>query len=142
MKLLILLLSIALTQKSCNESNINQDELSMEYVLSSRGLFKQINIDNKTVYTINKRDGNAIEKICTDTDWNKLLIHLKNIDIEHISKLEAPSKNFQFDGTAMARLTITSQGKTYESQSFDHGNPPEEISILVKEILSIGENIE
>ena len=142
MKLLMLILSIVLTHKSCNETKLNQDELSMEYVISSRGLFKQINIDNKTVYTITKRDGNTIENVCTDIDWNKLLTHLKGIEIESISSLEPPSKNHQFDGAAMARLKITSNGKTYETQSFDHGNPPKEIAKLVNEMVSILENIE
>jgi hypothetical protein len=34
------------------------------------------------------------------------------------------------------------QGKEYQTQTFDHGNPFEEIQALVKEILSIAQNIE
>lgn len=142
MKLLILLLSIVVTHKSCNESKLNQEKLSMEYVVSSRGIYKKIKINNKTVYTINERGGNPIEKECTNTDWNKLLTPLKGFEIEQIPDLEPPSKKHQFDGAAMARLIITSKGKTYETQPFDHGNPPDEIAELIDKMVSITENIE
>ena len=66
----------------------------------------------------------------------------KKIALGTISNLEAPSKNFQFDGAVLAKLTIVYDGVTYQTQPFDHGNPPKEIALLVKEILSISQNIE
>ena len=64
------------------------------------------------------------------------------MDIEQIPNLKAPTENRFFDGAAIANLKISYKGTIYESASFDHGNPPKEIEPLVKEILSISENIE
>ncbi|WP_295982933.1 META domain-containing protein [uncultured Algibacter sp.] len=114
----------------------------IEYTAASRGSYQQININNQTVSIISKRGGSAKAKTCSEADWEKLITLINTIEIEKITELEAPSKRFQFDGAAIARLTIKHKDSTYETNSFDHGNPPKEISVLVKEILSIGENIE
>ena len=66
----------------------------------------------------------------------------KPIDIETLPGLESPSKTHQYDGLAIGRLVITQGNQSNETLSFDHGYPPKEIKALVKEILSIAENIE
>lgn len=119
-----------------------EEVFNIEYIASSRGSYKQIIINNKTISTITKRGGKPVIKNCNTEDWNRIIKRLKPIKVENMSKLEPPSKDFQFDGAAMARLKITADGKDYETQSFDHGNPPKDIAELVKEILSISENIE
>lgn len=121
---------------------ILNDDLNIEYTASSRGTYKQIIINKKTISTVTKRGGKPIIKNCSSNNWNRIIKNLKPIEIANISELEPPSKDFQFDGAAIARLKITKDGKDYETQSFDHGNPPKEIIELVKEILSISENIE
>lgn len=118
------------------------DNLNIEYTASSRGTYKQIIINKKTISTITKRGGKPIVKNCSSNDWNRIIKNLKPVEVANISELEPPSKDFQFDGAAITRLKITKDGKDYETQSFDHGNPPKEITELVKEILSISENIE
>ena len=142
MKFLLIILSLALTERGCGNSKINQDNISLEYTASSRGIYKQIFINKKTISSSNKRGGNSIIKDCSEENWNSIIKHLKLIDAQNISTLKAPSKKFQFDGAAIAHLKITKGDKTYETPPFDHGNPPEEIAELVKEILSISENIE
>lgn len=118
------------------------DNISIEYTASSRGTYKQIIIDEKNVSTVTKRGGKPTSKNCSTEDWERIAKIFKSIEVKNISELEPPSKAFQFDGAAIARLKITMDGKDYETQSFDHGNPPKEIAELVKEILSISENIE
>lgn len=142
MKLLMILLSIAFIEKGCNESEINQDNISLEYISSSRGSYKQIIINKKVVSSIQKRGVTAITKTCTSKDWGNITNTLKAIDVENIPNLEAPSKKFLFDGAAIARLKISYGGDTYETKPFDHGNPPKDIVNLIEEILSISENIE
>lgn len=142
MKFIIVLTAFLSLNNGCSQSKINQDALSLEYSAHSRGSFKHIFINKKSIILENKRDRDSIKKNCSETDWNRIIDALKKVRIETISELKAPSKVFQFDGAALANLKITYGGKTYESQSFDHGNPPQEIAQLVKEILSISENIE
>ncbi|WP_341215091.1 hypothetical protein [uncultured Wocania sp.] len=142
MKYLFLMLSLMFVDNSCSQSKINQDAISLEYTTQTRGAYKCIVINKKQVSTINKHGVKPNKKTCSEGDWSKLITVLKKIDIENIPNLKAPSEDRFFDGAAIANLKITYYGSVYESQSFDHGNPPKEIAILVKEILSISENIE
>lgn len=115
---------------------------SIVYYASSRRSYKFISVNKKTISLSEKRDVKLLRKPCDKAIWNNITSALKPIEIEDIPNLEPPSKRHQFDGAALARLKITFKGKTYETQPFDHGNPPEKIAVLVKEILSISENIE
>jgi hypothetical protein len=120
----------------------SQIAIGFEYTAGSRGYYKQIKIDKKQVLVSNKREKNPKTSTCSKSNYNTLMELVKKIEIKNLPDLEPPSKNHQFDGAPLARLTITYNGNVYETQSFDHGNPHITIAPLVKEILSIGENIE
>lgn len=121
------------------EDNI---DVSFEYSAISRGAYKLIKINQKSISSTTTQNGKSNKKACNKADWQKLINAFKTFEVDNISNLKAPSEKRFFDGAAIANLKITYNGKIYESQSFDHGNPPKEISALVKEILSISENIE
>lgn len=118
------------------------NKMSFEYSATSRSAFKTIKIEKDSIVFSKKRKGKSLKTACDTVFWQKLIKISNGIDIQNISNLTAPSKAFRYDGAPLARLKITSNGTTYESAPFDHGNPPKEISSLVKEILSITENIE
>jgi hypothetical protein len=115
---------------------------AFKYSAISRGVYKQIEINKKNITVINTRGNTPIIKSCSKTNWESIIKAIKTIDIKNISNLKAPSEKRFYDGAAIANLTIIYNGKTYKTESFDHGNPPKEIAELVKEILSISENIE
>lgn len=142
MKFFFVLVSLIVLDHSCSTLKTNQDTIAIEYSANSRGTHKHIIITKKNISVANKRDEAPINMPCSETDWNTLLKALEPINIENIPNLKAPSENRFFDGAAIGNLKIISNGKTYETPSFDHGNPPKELAELVKEILSISENIE
>ena len=142
MKFLIILLSLVLADNGCSASKINQDAISLEYSARSRRTFKHIIINKKNISTVNKSGETSIIKTCSKTDWETILKALKPIDFENIPNLKAPSEKRFFDGAAIGNFKIIYNGQTYETPSFDHGNPPQEIAELVTEMLSISENIE
>lgn len=113
-----------------------------EYTAHSRGLYKNIIIDKTNMSVLNQRNSKPLVKPCTKKQWSLLLEMARNIDLETVSNLKAPSEKRLYDGAAIGNLTITFNGKRYKSSSFDHGNPPDELAEIVKEILSISENIE
>ncbi|MFH6767598.1 META domain-containing protein [Gaetbulibacter aquiaggeris] len=113
-----------------------------EYSTTSRGVYKSISINKKQVSVVNKRDDDPVIKVCSAPEWEQLINAIKTVDVKNISNLKAPSDRRFFDGALIAKLIIYSDDKKYESASFDHGNPPKEIETIVKEILSISENIE
>jgi heat shock protein HslJ len=120
-----------------------QEQLTtIEYTASSRGSYQKI-VANKTgISKTKKKSKNPETKSYANYKWETLEHILEAIPLEAIANLEVPSKNFQFDGAPIAKLKISSNGKTYETPSFDHGNPPKEIAELIKELLSISEMIE
>ncbi|GAA4294802.1 hypothetical protein [Aestuariibaculum suncheonense] len=142
MKLFIFIISLILNVNSCTDSNINEDAITVEYSAISRGSYKHISINKKEVTFQKNRNSKALIKPCSDKKWSTIYNILKTIDIPDIPNLKAPSDKRMYDAAAIAKLKITYQDSIYESQSFDHGNPPQEIAELVKEILSITENIE
>ncbi len=141
MKYLFLLLSLILTNKSCSQNVTDSSAVVFEYGTVSRGFSTVTRINSKQILV--KKNGNLLyTKHCKKNDWNKLIHMLKTISVKHIDTLKAPSKKRFFDGAAIANLSITYNDSVYKTPSFDHGNPPQEIAKLVKEILSISENIE
>lgn len=142
MKFLIILLSLVFVDNGCSASKVNQDAISIEYSARSRRTFKNIIISKKSISVVNNSGDRPITKPCSETNWEILLKALKPIAIENIPNLIAPSEKRFFDGAAIGNFKIIYNGNIYESPSFDHGNPPKEIAELVKEMLSISENIE
>lgn len=141
MKLILILLSITLINKECT-SNIEQESVTIEYMTSTRGSYYQVILKNETISINKQREGNPIIKAYPKGAWDTIIQEFKKVDIENLENFKVPSKNHQFDGAKIASLKITKNNKVYQSQNFDHGNPPTEIAALVKEILSIAKNIE
>lgn len=142
MKLFLVILSVILNLNGCKDSNIIQEAISIEYSAISRGTYKNIIINKKEISFQKNRASKALVKPCSEENWTSIYNTLKTIDIPNIPNLKAPSDKRMYDAAAIAKLKITYQDSIYESQPFDHGNPPQEIAELVKEILSITENIE
>lgn len=142
MKYLFILLSFIFIDNGCSNSKINQESLSVEYSALSRGIYKQIKISKKSISVTNARGTTPITQTCSEASWETIIKAVKPINVENIPNLKAPTEKRFYDGAAIAHLTIIYEGKTYKTEPFDHGNPPQEIEGLVKEILSISENIE
>jgi len=99
-------------------------------------------ITRSTILVQKDSNSKAISKACSKEDWSQLMNLLNAIDLKNISKLKAPTQARLYDGAATAQLIIKQDNNTFETNSFDHGNPPKEIEALVQEILSMSENIE
>ncbi len=120
-----------------------KNDMVLEYTTLSRGgAYKMIQISNKIISVQKSRDSKAITKSCSNEEWNKIISLLKNINLDNLSTLKAPSQARFYDGADIANLKVICKGITYDVPSFDHGNPAKEIKVLVKEILSQSENIE
>ncbi len=115
---------------------------TVTYEATTRGYFEKLTIvEDKASYT-NQR--NAPEVKLKDIDpkmWNDLVEEINAIGASNIHTFEAPSKNHQFDGAAMANLEIHSQDSIYRTQTFDKGNPPKELNSIYNAIQTIKESI-
>jgi hypothetical protein len=137
MKIISLLFLTLFLGKNCqSQNNVDLNTAKMEYTANSRGLYNNTVVENKTVSVTSTRDGKPVSNSLTDAQWNTLIKEFQKVNLEEIPSLKAPTQKRFHDGAAMANLTITYKGKTYESQTFDNGFPPEKIKNLVNTILS------
>ncbi|OYX28587.1 MAG: hypothetical protein B7Z06_01125 [Flavobacteriales bacterium 32-35-8] len=116
--------------------------VSFNYSALSRGRFLDITINDSIISISKNREVKPVSKAITSENWKKLNSLLESISLDSISTLKSPTEARFYDGASIGTLKISKNGTVYESSSFDHGTPPQEIEALVKEILSLSENIE
>lgn len=143
MKIISLLFLTLLLGKNCqSQSKMDLSTAKIEYTANSRGLYNSTVVENKTVSVTKTRDGKPVTSSLTDTQWNALINEFQKVNLEEIPSLKVPTEKRFHDGAAMANLKIIYKGKTYESQTFDNGFPPEKIKNLVNKILSFSKEKE
>jgi hypothetical protein len=109
---------------------------AIDYQALSRGYFLNITIQDDKLSIIDKRDAKPREYKLTKNDWKELANLYKFVKVEKLPTFKAPTEKRFYDGAAIATLRITYEGKTYETEAFDHGNPPLEIQKFVDKIVS------
>jgi hypothetical protein len=119
--------------KSC--SNEEFDNAIVDYEANSRGFYKKIKIEDKKLYVMNERKGKSTEVSLSKKEWNELVEAFKEINLEGMDNLKAPTDKRLYDGAAHANISITLKGKTYTTEGFDHGYPPIEIENLINKLI-------
>ncbi|MEZ7498321.1 hypothetical protein QO200_06175 [Flavobacterium sp. Arc3] len=139
MRILSLLLLTIFLGKSCEVQNKqNLESAVIEYTANSRGFYQKITVQNQMVTISIDRRGldKAVATKIADNDWEELVDLFSKIELDSLSKLKAPTEKRFYDGAAIANFKIKFQDKTYETTSFDHGFPPNEIEKFVNKINS------
>jgi len=136
MKILSLLLLTIFIGTSCSsQKTADMTSTQIEYSAMSRGLYKKIMVQNKTVSIINGKNTEAVESKISDAKWKQIAAEFSKVNLESIPTLKAPSEKRFYDGAAIANLKVVQNQKTYETKGFDNGNPPKEIEKLVNLLL-------
>ncbi|MDQ0780562.1 hypothetical protein QF044_000416 [Chryseobacterium sp. W4I1] len=82
-------------------------------------------------------NGNVSNSIVSDEDWASIIHQTDLIDLDKIASLKAPSEGRFTDRALSSVVSITVNGKVYQSSTFDSGIPPKELEnlyqLLVKE---------
>ncbi|WP_338410272.1 hypothetical protein [uncultured Flavobacterium sp.] len=139
MKLILTLFISLLLTKGCSEYK-ELEKSKIVYEASSRGYFKMIIIENKTLLIQNVREGKAQEVKLTDLEWKKLATLFKKIDLSTYNTLEGPTQERYYDGKPHANLSFTKDKVDYVTLGFDHTIPPAQIKELVDAILKLSQN--
>lgn len=129
------------TEEKEQTKETTNSSYTITYNAFSRGFFKTLEFKDNKITFQNSRDEKPSIYKCTQVDLKKLKTQLDAITINALQKLEAPSKKHQFDGAPGATLTISFKGETHATNTFDHGNPPEQIKELVNLMLSFTESM-
>jgi hypothetical protein len=139
MKILSLLLLTIFLGKGCEGQNKQDLESAVvEYNAYSRGFYQTIMVQNQMVRISKDRNGNdkAAGTKIEAKDWEELVNYFKEMELDSLAKLKAPTEKRFYDGAPIATFKITFKDKTYETPSFDHGFPPKEIEKFVNKINS------
>src|SRR5690606_25702156 len=115
---------------------------SLNYSAISRGMFLKITINDSTLTVARGRKDKPISKPLPKEAIKKLNTLINDINLDSMPLFKDPTQARFYDGAAIGTFKIVQNGNTYESSNFDHGTPPKEIEKIVKEILSISENVE
>lgn len=139
MKLFTMIFLSLFLSKSC-ESKAQKDLKTavLEYTANTRGFYQKITIQNQMVTVSKDRSGNdkPFDTKISDKDWNELVGYFETVELDSLATLKAPTEKRFHDGAAIASLKVTYKDKTYQTEAFDHGYPPEAIKKLVTKINS------
>ncbi len=128
--------SLAYTLKKIISKTKKSLPITIEYSAISRGFNTNIKINNTTC-TIKKNGVKGNANISKEVhNWDAITQLVEAINLDEIKNLKAPSDDRLFDGAAIATINITVGDKTYKSNSFDDGTPPEAIKSLVNHVLA------
>lgn len=118
----------------------NSDLVSFEYEAVTRGSYLKVIVTQDTITTIKDHTmKNVVSRPISKADWNSLVKTTDKFDVEGLENLKAPSNKSFSDGAMGANLKVIKKEKTYGSKTFDHGNPPAEISQLVNKIIQMSD---
>lgn len=121
--------------------DISQNKKQVKYALvsykaASRGFFLDITVKGDSLSIITTNRGEPKISKLTSAQVQEIYDVVSTIDFSSLSKIEPPSKKHQFDGASPASFHIEANGEYYQTQAFDHGNPPKELKSIIDTLLS------
>ena len=143
MKLFTVIFLSVFLGKSCEGQSKNDLKTAvLEYTANTRGFYQKITIQDQTISVSKDRNGNVkpVTTKISEKDWNELIGYFETINLDSLPTLKAPTEKRFYDGAAIADLKVTYKDKTYQTEAFDHGYPPEAIKKLVDKINSFAKN--
>jgi len=137
----ILLISLSLLNITCtsqqktekNNNNLTNTEKKqkidkIELKEQTRGTNRIITFNPGLIST--SLNENITKSELLSSDWENIVKQVNLIDLSKISTYEAPTTGRYSDSALASTIIITSDGKTYQSSSFDAGIPPKELEGL------------
>lgn len=139
MKILSILFLTIFLGNGCDSAKAqDMQNAVIEYTANTRGFYQKITLENQTITVSKDRDGNdrAAPIKISNADWKEVVACFKELELDRLSELKAPTEKRFHDGAAIANLKINYKDKIYETTDFDHGFPPKEIKKFVAKINS------
>ncbi len=130
----------------CNAQKNNDSSNAITEKSSDRP-FQKIELEEMTrgsrrmiVITPNSKEVEINRKIntlkTTETEWKNLQNLITQLNPEKIESFTPPTNKRFYDGAMAATIRVNIDGKVYSSQTFDAGNPPEQLATLYRKLVS------
>lgn len=146
-KHLISLISLGLINITCisqqktdktenNLTNIQKKQKidKIELKEQTRGTNRIFTFDQNSIIT--SLNENVTKSELSSSDWENIVKQASLIDLSKISSYESPTTGRFSDRALSSAIIIISDGKTYESNTFDAGIPPKELEGLYNALQS------
>ena len=141
MKTIITLILTTLFFSSCAPTMSQEmKESTLTYQALSRGFYLNVEIQGNKMTIIRERETLGKDYVLSNVDFKAVSELYQKVKLKELIDYKAPTEKRFYDGAAIASLSINYQGKTYNTQGFDHGKPPVEIAEFVNKIVSFTEN--
>lgn len=111
---------------------MSQNIVSIKLTEATRGVHKEIFITEKNCEITD--NSQTKKKVISVQAWQRVNAICEKIALENLSKYESSSRKRANDAALQATLEIVTKTKTYQSNIFDHDNPPKEFLELIKEL--------
>ncbi|RST32577.1 hypothetical protein EIZ47_01455 [Chryseobacterium lacus] len=72
----------------------------------------------------------------TETEWKNLQKLITQLNPDKIESFTPPTNKRFYDGAMAATIRVNIDGTVYSSQTFDAGNPPEQLATLYRKLVS------
>jgi hypothetical protein len=139
-KYIAFFLSLFLLSSCVPKMTQEVQESTITYQALSRGFYLSVEIQSNKMTIIRERETLGDSYILSNQDFKEVAKLYQKIVLNDLAQYKAPTEKRFYDGAAIANLTVNYQGKIYNSQGFDHGNPPVEIADFINKILALTEN--
>ena len=127
---LLLLFSIG----NC-KSQIESEIISIKYEAITRGSYIRINATSNLFTYKDVETEKQIQP--TKNNWKSIISLFEEINLSEMHRFSAPSEESAVDAALQATLSISTNNKYYQSQTFDHGNPPEELKGIIDKLFAL-----
>ena len=119
---------------SC-KAQTNLKTMIINYDAATRGSSIKFEVTSKKVYY--KDIEKTIETKTNSNLWKEILTIVKQINLSEIENFSPPTSDRNVDAALHATLSISIDNLSYESQTFDHGNPPNELKPIVEVLFKV-----
>lgn len=114
-------------------------ESSIVYEAVTRGFYMKAEIQGNKMTLVRDRNAEPVVCVLSEKDLNELDKMFQKVNLKDIELYKAPTEKRFYDGAAIGTLNVSYEGKNYNTQAFDHGNPPAEIAEFINKIVSFTE---
>lgn len=109
---------------------------SIKYHVYSRG-YQEMYIATPESLQISTPKGGEKTMDISLEDWNNLTKNLTEDWVKQMPEVVSPTMNYASDADLAANITISMQGETYISKTFDKSTPPKEFVDIIATLTKI-----
>jgi len=137
MRIILALLTFSVLLVACKELDVVKYEYRSTTMMGKTVV--TITADSVVTEFNGRKESTRNARVTEPTEWAALAASLKEVDLDKIATLQAPTEKRATDAAPYGTIIISTKDSVYTSASFDGKNPHEMLQPLMKEIVKAWE---